>query len=171
MIETIKEYIKQNFDIKNKPNTTYRNYMFVVFFLTFAAIAINDNDQVTIFYSFIGISLLCVIFYLIFHDDKPKKKEKQNITYEYQSSNSSINLGDYISETGGCIIAVLTLIITTYLIVSLYQYVGLGMFILIMLIGGGIIIPLIYAISAIISILALPILLVIIVIFIYFLIH
>lgn len=172
MIKMIKEFIKQEFDIKNKPNTTYRNYMFVVFFLTFTAIAINSNDQVIIFYSFIGISLLCVVFYLIFHDDKPKKKEKQNTTYEVQSPYVEDKLENALGEIAGCFSIGLTIIITICMVIMLYSSVGLGMFILIMLVGGGVVIPIIYGISDIISRILTPILLFIIVaLLIYYITH
>lgn len=172
MIELIKEFIKQKFDIKNKPNTTYRNYMFVVFFLTFAAIVINNNDQVTIFYSFIGISLLYLVFYLIFHDDKPKKKKKEIITYEAQDTYPKKTLEDTLGEIAGCFSIGLTIIITIWMVIMLYSSVGLGMFILIMLVGGGVVIPIIYGISDIISRILTPILLFLIVIlFIYYITH
>jgi len=172
MLQIIKDFIKREFDIKNKPNTTYRNYIFIICLLTFTAIIINGNNRVIIFYSFIGMLLICLVFYLIFHDDKPKKKEKQNIIHEVQNPYSNKTLEDTLGEFAGCFSIGLSIIITISLVIMLYSSVGLGMFILIMLVGGGVVIPIIYGISDIISRMLTPILLFILVIlFIYYITH
>ena len=160
MIKLIKEYIKQNFDIKNKPNTTYRNYMFVVCFLTFASILINCPNRAIIFYSVIGIGIIYLIIHFTFYDVEPE--EKQNITYEIQKPSLLDRLENKLTEFAGYFSIVITFIITIWMIIMLYSSVGLGMFILIMLVGGGVVLPIIYGISDIISKLLTPILLFII---------
>lgn len=170
MLKIIKDFIKQEFDIKNKPNTTYRNYIFVICMLTFAAIIINGNDQVIIFYSFIGISIFYLVIFLIFYDIKVEKKKKEIITYENNEPSEKIT--DLLGGFVGCSSAIIALIIALYITISLFNHVGLGMFILILLVGGGVVIPIIYAISTVISAIVTPIILfTIVVIIIYFLTH
>lgn len=164
MLQIIKDFIKQEFDIKNKPYTTYRNYIFIICVLTFAAISINNDDQVTIFYSFLWISLIYLVFFLLFHDDKPETKEKKIITYEVKNSESN----EFLSEIIGKIIGCSTLAISIYLLIMLYNYLGFFMFIIVMILGAAIVLPIIFAFSLIISVIGFIIAICLILYFIFY---
>lgn len=148
MINFIKDFIKQEFDIKNKPYTTYRNYIFVICLLSYAAIVTNGKDQVTIFYSFIGISIFYLIIFLLFQEDIPQTKEKEIITYEIQNPYPNERLSEIIGTLLGCS----SLIISCYLLIMLYNYLGFVMFTIVIILGAAVIIPIIFAFSLLISV-------------------